>query len=898
MLQQVFPVSFIDSKIIAKKKEKNKPKEGHMQPKKLRVGCLHGDRQDASVFQGQLGKIVQTCSDIADFVFVDAPFMRCDQNVEVQMRTWTDPSLSASTPFGVAAWHVFDHVGDDVDILLGFSQGCCVIQELLASVPCSTAIGDRATALKGLIFAGSPLPPAGSLTGPASVDLLQAMRSLHIVGRRDAVVPPCDSLEFAALFGHPVVVEHDHAHSIPQLQSVIGPVRLFLESLVENEGAAAAAAQMVAEELEIISNVFGEDVVQRRPGPKPRPSSRNARASSAATTVVSLDLMLDDMLPQDRPSAGGVAPRMIFSLLSSYPFSIPNVDLAGLPNALALGPFRADTLLALDQLCVGFIGSPMLMNMFMFVRDAAVRRLEEAAQSPTHRDKFGRSGEDGGDGAPDASWWRVEDESEAELVEKIHMAREQVAAWVAAAQKGGGIQPVPGLGGSRVTVGLVGKPSAGKSTFFNAVTRALDSDAKRAKVGAFPFTTIEPNIGFGYIPIPCPCVSLSTTGPADSDDTSAAATTTLQLCDCSSGHVEIGGTVYRRHPAIIKDVAGLVQGAYKGHGKGNQFLNDLCDADVLIHVVDGAATTDASGGAVPAGEGSAVEDITWVKDELHCWIYDNVRAKWDVIARKPAKLLGMFSGYHARHAVVNESLLRCGISSPKELSLRVPTWSDKDLHLLVAHFLHLRFPVVTALNKCDVDGAAKVVRRVRTAFPNELFAEMSAKLECDRLSKFSSNTPTAEGGCEDPLVLHCGPFTATQRHQPRLSLFNSGVNDALLLAASTVCLTLVFPSSGLAQALRDRHLPSLSRCLTVSSCSTVEDIFASMMSAGCFPDARVKLVRFEYFVAEDYSTSKGQGSNAAEITSSSWRVLVARKDETIPGRLLVIHAMTNRMAGN
>ena len=52
---------------------------------------------------------------------------------------------------------------------------------------------------------------------------------------------------------------------------------------------------------------------------------------------------------------------------------------------------------------------------------------------------------------------------------------------------------------------------------------------------------------------------------------------------------------------MIKDVAGLVQGAYKGHGKGNQFLNDLCDADALIHVVDGAAATDATGAACAPG---------------------------------------------------------------------------------------------------------------------------------------------------------------------------------------------------------------------------------------------------------------------------------------------------------
>lgn len=45
-------------------------------------------------------------------------------------------------------------------------------------------------------------------------------------------------------------------------------------------------------------------------------------------------------------------------------------------------------------------------------------------------------------------------------------------------------------------------------------------------------------------------------------------------------------------------------GAYQGRGRGNAFLNDLCDADVLVHVVDGSGTTDAEGVAAQPGEGA------------------------------------------------------------------------------------------------------------------------------------------------------------------------------------------------------------------------------------------------------------------------------------------------------
>lgn len=45
----------------------------------------------------------------------------------------------------------------------------------------------------------------------------------------------------------------------------------------------------------------------------------------------------------------------------------------------------------------------------------------------------------------------------------------------------------------------------------------------------------------------------------------------------------------------MKDVAGLVPGACDGRGKGNKFLNDLLDADVLVHVIDVSGETDENG---------------------------------------------------------------------------------------------------------------------------------------------------------------------------------------------------------------------------------------------------------------------------------------------------------------
>ena len=95
-----------------------------------------------------------------------------------------------------------------------------------------------------------------------------------------------------------------------------------------------------------------------------------------------------------------------------------------------------------------------------------------------------------------------------------------------------------------------------------------------AKIGAHPFTTIEPNIGQAFYSIPCPCAKWR------------------HRCQARYGHSALGE---RFVPVLLKDVAGLVPGACEGRGRGNKFLNDLLDADVLIHVIDLSGQTDEDG---------------------------------------------------------------------------------------------------------------------------------------------------------------------------------------------------------------------------------------------------------------------------------------------------------------
>ncbi|WP_254535641.1 redox-regulated ATPase YchF [Halomarina litorea] len=139
-------------------------------------------------------------------------------------------------------------------------------------------------------------------------------------------------------------------------------------------------------------------------------------------------------------------------------------------------------------------------------------------------------------------------------------------------------------------IGLVGKPSVGKSSFFNAATM---NDVPE---GAYPFTTIDPSIGEAYVRVEC------------------AAPEFGETCTPETGFCDDGT---RFVPTKLVDVAGLIPGAHEGKGLGNQFLTDLNEADVLVHVVDFSGKTDIEG--EPTEGHDPREDIAFLEEELDQW---------------------------------------------------------------------------------------------------------------------------------------------------------------------------------------------------------------------------------------------------------------------------------------
>ena len=128
-------------------------------------------------------------------------------------------------------------------------------------------------------------------------------------------------------------------------------------------------------------------------------------------------------------------------------------------------------------------------------------------------------------------------------------------------------------------LGIVGLPNVGKSTLFNALTKAGAESAN------YPFCTIDPNVGI--VPVP-------------------------------DERLKLLGDLYKTKkvtPAIIEfvDIAGLVKGASKGEGLGNQFLANIREVDAIVHVVrcfDNANIVHVDGSIDP------VRDIETINLEL------------------------------------------------------------------------------------------------------------------------------------------------------------------------------------------------------------------------------------------------------------------------------------------
>jgi hypothetical protein len=254
-------------------------------------------------------------------------------------------------------------------------------------------------------------------------------------------------------------------------------------------------------------------------------------------------------------------------------------------------------------------------------------------------------------------------------------------------------------------VGVVGKANVGKSTFFKAATLA------EVVIANYPFATIKPNHGTGYVRVAC----------ADSFF-NVQCRPRLGFCLSHQRFV----------PVDMLDVAGLVPGAHEGKGMGNQFLDDLRQAHVLVHVVDIAGTTSENGEPVSPGSYDPANDVRFLEEELDFWYFGILKKGWEKFAREIQqthqelnKALGkQLSALGVTEKMVEDLVKEMGLDAAK-----VTEWSEKILFSIARNLRKLTKPMIIACNKIDVPGAKENFERLGKEFPEHMMIACSSESE-------------------------------------------------------------------------------------------------------------------------------------------------------------------------
>ncbi|MBI2542642.1 MAG: redox-regulated ATPase YchF [Candidatus Aenigmarchaeota archaeon] len=241
-------------------------------------------------------------------------------------------------------------------------------------------------------------------------------------------------------------------------------------------------------------------------------------------------------------------------------------------------------------------------------------------------------------------------------------------------------------------IGLVGKPSSGKSSFFKAATM-ID-----VKTSPIPFTTIEPNAGMAHVTIDCVCREFN-----------------IQ-CKPKHGHCKDGK---RFVPVKLVDVGGLIPGSHEGRGIGNKFLDEIRQASILVQIVDASGLTDEEG--KPTEGFDPQKEIEFLEDEINSWFEDVIKRNIEKL-KLPSSKADLINLLHEKLS---------GLEVTKQnLSDALEKSSIDDVKSFSKILRELSKPIIIAANKIDLPPARKNFERLKndyTVIPVSAESEIALK---------------------------------------------------------------------------------------------------------------------------------------------------------------------------
>ena len=254
-------------------------------------------------------------------------------------------------------------------------------------------------------------------------------------------------------------------------------------------------------------------------------------------------------------------------------------------------------------------------------------------------------------------------------------------------------------------IGICGLANQGKSTLFKALT-LMD-----VLIANYPFATIKPNHGVGFVKTDCVDTFFNT------------------QCNPREGFC----IDHKRFvPVDVLDVAGLVPGAHEGKGLGNQFLDDLRQADAIIQVIDISGSTNEKGEPIELGTYDPIKKIRFLEEEIDYWYSDIITKGWERFARQVqqehadiCRALGkQLSGLKVTEEMVEGVVKKLNLDKSRH-----HLWNENDLRNIAQALRKITKPMVIAANKMDLPTSYENYEKIKKEFPEHIIIPCSAESE-------------------------------------------------------------------------------------------------------------------------------------------------------------------------